>query len=115
MTTMITSRPPIVGVPHLTMWLCGPFLADLLAEPDVAQEPHVGRHQDHDEREREQQALDQLAAVTRAGAPARRAPRPGASTTRSSSTPRDALTSTDVAGPDASRRDERDRRPRRPR
>ena len=21
---MITRRPPIVGVPHLTMWLCGP-------------------------------------------------------------------------------------------
>ena len=24
MTTMITRSPPIVGVPHLTMWLWGP-------------------------------------------------------------------------------------------
>ena len=28
--------------------------------PDVPHEPHVGRHQDHDEREREQHPLDQL-------------------------------------------------------
>ena len=36
------------------------LLADLLAEAGVSQEAHVGRHQDHDEGEREQQALDQL-------------------------------------------------------
>ena len=49
----------------------GPFLADPLAEPDRLQQPDVGRHQDHDQREGEQQALDELDGQSPPSRPAR--------------------------------------------
>ena len=77
-------------------------LADLLAEADVAQQPDVRRHQDHDEGEREQQALDELEGHARDPATASESGPPSASTspstTCSSSIPRDALTRTTSPG-----------------
>ena len=100
------SRPPIVGVPHLTMWLCGPSSRICLPKPEEPQQPDVRRHEDHDQGEREQQALDELERSS-AAARARPAP-PSAATQRrrrrsSSSTPRDALTRTTSPGRSASR------------
>ena len=58
--TITIRSPPIVGRALLDEVAVGALLADLLAEPDVAQQPDVGRHEDDDEREGEEQALDEL-------------------------------------------------------
>ena len=66
----------------------GPLLADALAEPERLQQPDVRRHQDHDEREREQQALDQLdGAVIRRPRRARAGARRRAGRARCRATP----------------------------
>ena len=59
-TTTTMSSPPIVGRALLDEVALGSLLPDPLAEPDRLQQADVGRHQDHDQRERQQQALDQL-------------------------------------------------------
>ena len=87
------------------MWLCGPSSRICLPNPSVPQEPDVRRHQDHDEREREQQPLDQLERSRRRLRAAER--RDERVDERSSSMPRDALTSTDVARRGRSRRVDR--------
>ncbi len=68
----------------------GTLLADALAEPDRLQEADVRRHQDHDQGECEQEALDQLHGHPGTSPWLSRRP----STTRSSPIPRDALTRT---------------------
>ena len=73
-----------------------PLLADLLAEADEAQEPDVGRHEDDDEGEGEEQALDEVDDRR----PSRRRPsvaRP--STSRSRPDPARGLDEDDVARP----------------
>src|SRR5262249_8929632 len=76
----------------------GAFNADPLAHPDELQEPDVGRHEDHDDREREEEALDELDPHR----PPRGSGTGRASTTWPSSIPRDAFTS--ATSPSRSRR-----------
>ena len=70
-----------------------PLDPDLLREPGRAQQADVRRHQDHDDREGEEQALDQL-DLHRAGVSGPPSAATRSSTRRSRATPRDALTRT---------------------
>src|SRR5215210_5945855 len=69
------------------------FLANPLAHADEPEQPDVGRHQDHDEREGQEQALDELERH-RPSVPAAPSSSARRSTRTSSAIPRDALTRT---------------------
>ena len=59
-TTRMIRIPPPVGHALLDLVAGRPLLADVLAEPEVAQQPDERRHEDDHDDEDEQEALDQL-------------------------------------------------------